>query len=68
MQMNQEMTDVPDNIRYTNAPSQNAIDEAYKKGYERGYIVAMNDVATLARREAVFWEEKLNKNHHHGDE
>ena len=32
--INQEMNaDIPDKIRYQNAPSQNAIDESYKKGY-----------------------------------
>ena len=37
---NKEFPDIPETIRYQNAPSQNAIDEAYKKGY----LNALRDV------------------------
>ena len=42
--MCQQMTPIEDNIRYTNAPSQNAIDEAYQRGYMQGYMQSIDDL------------------------
>lgn len=77
----QIMQPVEEDIRYQNAPSQNAIDEAYKKGYMQAiddlkpHIDKLGSQHKSQAYDVIFCTlDRLlcrminNINHHHGDE
>lgn len=60
--MNQQMTEVEENIRYKNAPSRNSVYEAYKKGHEDGYKEGYKIGYKLAMKDLLDNIEKLLEN------
>lgn len=66
--MNQEMSEIPEYRQSKNAPSQNAIDEAYFKGKTEGIKEGLIIVIMAITEMIKLHDEQTNKNHHHGDE